>query len=62
MLDTATKSFVPRLLLFFLFDKIKERWNGDMAKLQNILKHGMSCYVKQKFYKNGIVMKSENNL
>ena len=62
MLDTVTKSFVPRLLLFFLFDKIKERWNGGMAKLQNILKHGMSCCVKQKFYKNGIVMKSENNL
>ena len=45
--------------LFFLVNKMIERWNGEMAKLQNILKHGMSCCEKQKFYKNGVVMKSE---
>ena len=45
--------------LFFLVNKMIERWNDEMAKLQNILKHGMSCCEKQKFYKNGVVMKSE---
>ena len=60
MLNAAAKSFVTRLLLFFfLVNKMIERWNGEMAKLQNILKHGMSCCEKQKFYKNGVVMKSE---
>ena len=53
------KSFVSRLLLLFLlFDNIIEGKNGEMGKLQNIFKHGMTEYPKTFcFGKNGIVMK-----
>lgn len=61
LLDLVAKSFLLRIFIFFLFDKMMERWNGETAKWQNILKHGMSCCMKQKYYKNGIVIKSENN-
>lgn len=46
-LDSAAKSFVSRLLLLFLlFDNMIEGKNGEMGKLQNIFKLGMTEYPK----------------